>query len=129
MTKKKKQVHSEPHKISKDGCQDYPNCVGCPYIRRGCDIIRPGDLYEDCSYHPVLCTRVIKDGNIDTTYEGLSLVDGSFPRSCSARHCKPRKITLRQAINIRFNGPSAAKKRHIQNLIKNAGWWFNRWWK
>lgn len=41
-----------------------------------------GQIYQDCSYHPVLCTEV--DGD---DVAGISLVDGSTPRSCSISHC------------------------------------------
>jgi hypothetical protein len=66
--------------------------------------IRPGDLYEDCSYHPCRCLTAEPSGwtrgwrrwlglimDIDLT--GISLLDGSR-RSCSARHCAPVKLTV-----------------------------------
>lgn len=46
------------------------------------DDIKPGDIYEDCGYHPVLCTW--RDGD---EVAGISLIDGSRPRSCSLSHC------------------------------------------
>lgn len=52
-----------------------------------------GDVYEDCAYHPVWCTDVdYEDGDI----AGVSLFDGSRPRSCSIRHCAPRKLTPKE---------------------------------
>lgn len=62
-------------------------------------LIKPGDIYEDCSYHPMVCLaaipvlysggwrgklRIVSD--VDLT--GVSLWDLSI-RSCSARHCAP----------------------------------------
>lgn len=44
--------------------------------------IEVGQIYRDCSYHPVLCTEVYDDD-----VAGVSLIDGSSPRSCSIRHC------------------------------------------
>ncbi len=62
--------------------------------------IIPGDIYEDCAFHPVLCVRV--DGD---EISGISLVDGSFPRSCSLSHCGVRKLTVQQAWQWRLHGP------------------------
>lgn len=50
--------------------------------------IRPGDIYEDCSYHPVLCTE-----NDRGDLAGISLIDGSGPRCCSMFHCGTVKMT------------------------------------
>jgi hypothetical protein len=62
--------------------------------------LRPGDFYEDCAYHPCHCT------SIDTEcVEGISLVDGSFPRQCSVPQCGVRKLTFEEAIQWRFHGP------------------------
>jgi hypothetical protein len=53
-------------------------------------LIKVGDVYEDCAYHPVLCTESdYKDDNLS----GISLFDGSTPRSCSPTHCAPRLLT------------------------------------
>lgn len=53
--------------------------------------IRVGDIYEDCAHHPVLCTESGADA-----VAGISLFDGSGPRSCSVHHCGPRKMTPHQ---------------------------------
>ena len=58
--------------------------------------IKPGQYYEDCDYHPVLCTE---SDNVDVA--GISLLDGSSPRSCSIRHCGVRKLRLEQTIELR----------------------------
>jgi hypothetical protein len=62
--------------------------------------LRPGDFYEDCAYHPCLCT-----GSRDGMVEGISLVDGSFPRQCGVPQCGVRKLTAEEAITWRFYGP------------------------
>lgn len=77
-----------------------------------------GDLYEDCSCHPVLC--------IDISYEednvwGISLIDGSQPRSCSLRHCGVRKLTLEEAWKIKLEGPT---DEEYKTKIRRG----NRWW-
>jgi hypothetical protein len=62
--------------------------------------LQPGDFYEDCAYHPRLCI-----GTGMGTVEGISLVDGSFPRQCGVPQCGVRKLTAQEAITWRFFGP------------------------
>jgi hypothetical protein len=84
--------------------------------------IRKGDFYIDCGNHPCLCTE--SDGD-DLT--GISLVDGSIPRCCSVRACRPRKITALGAIRIRLHGPTGRRRLHAEHpeIIKMCGqpWW------
>lgn len=54
------------------------------------------DIYLDCNNHPVLCTGTEFDDGV----EGISLIDGSGPRSCSIKHCAPVKIDLKTAMEI-----------------------------
>ena len=65
--------------------------------------IKPGDIYEDCFYHPVLCTAIQEDGD---EINGISLVDGSYPRACSLEHCGVRKLSIEEALKWKFHGPS-----------------------
>lgn len=58
--------------------------------------IQPGDIYEDCAYHPCLCTEVEDEGD-DISVSGISLIDGSYPRPCSLNHCGVIKMTLEEA--------------------------------
>lgn len=58
--------------------------------------INPGDFYWDCLGHPVLCTE--NDGE---QLSGISLIDGTWPRSCSLRACAPEKLTLADVIRLR----------------------------
>jgi hypothetical protein len=60
--------------------------------------IRPGDIYEDCSYHPVLCTEIVEDGEVLT---GISLIDATVPRSCSILHCGPVKLSITEVLEAR----------------------------
>lgn len=57
--------------------------------------IRVGQVYEDCSLHPVFCTE--SDGD---DLAGVSLYDGSGPRSCSIRHCAPRALSVEEVIAL-----------------------------
>ncbi len=78
--------------------------------------IRVGDFFEDCSFHPCLCTSVGADGDVDCV-ESISLVDGSSPRCCSARHCGLRLLTVEEAIRWKFHGPAD------QELDGKDRWW------
>ncbi|MFY1618125.1 hypothetical protein [Micromonospora sp. WMMD736] len=51
--------------------------------------INPGDIYEDCSFHPVLCTH--NDGEV---LMGISLIDATTPRTCDLKHCGVIKLSL-----------------------------------
>lgn len=57
--------------------------------------IMPGDFYEDCDYHPVLCTEA--DGD---DIAGISLIDGSAPRSCSIEHCGVKRLSREEAVKL-----------------------------
>lgn len=58
--------------------------------------IRVGDIYEDCDYHPVLCTESSR-----WDVAGISLIDGTTPRSCSVEDCAIRKLSLSSAVELR----------------------------
>jgi hypothetical protein len=84
------------------------------------DTIKPGDYYEDCSFHPCLCIAADGHGGIS----GISLIDGSFPRTCDIAHCGVRKLTLDEVILWKKKGP--------QNLdqpwtpLPDKQWWWPR---
>ena len=61
--------------------------------------IKPGDIYEDSAYHPVLCVGVETPGG-DGIW-GISLIDGSEPRSCSILHSGVRKLSVDEAWTIK----------------------------
>ena len=71
-----------------------------PTTLHSADELHRGDFYEDCAYHPCLCTRTEYD-----MVEGISLVDGSYPRLCGVPHCGVRKLTFEEAVQWRFYGP------------------------
>ena len=80
--------------------------------------LKPGDIYESCSHHPVLCLGV--DYKEDEIW-GVSLIDGSYPRSCSLVLCGIRKLSLRQAWKIKLRGPTNADVR--EKFSKEERWW------
>jgi hypothetical protein len=79
-----------------------------------------GDIYEDCAFHPVICMGVSYE---EDELWGVSLVDGSYPRSCSLVHCGVRKLTPAEAWDIRMHGPVSAEDRDRIPIDKR--WWFH----
>lgn len=59
--------------------------------------LKPGMIYEDCSFHPCLCTNVGADGEVN----GISLIDGSAPRGCDLHHCGVEVLTVTDVLEIR----------------------------
>lgn len=79
--------------------------------------LRPGDYYEDCAYHPCVCIATSRvDG--DFTVTGVSLVDGSHPRSCGVPGCGVRRLTFDEAVRWKFYGPSGEAVGRVRNQ-----WW------
>jgi hypothetical protein len=60
------------------------------------DYIRRLDFYEDCRYHPMLCTK--SDGD---DLEGISLLNRTIGR-CSRELCGAYKLTAPQAYRAVF---------------------------
>ena len=77
-----------------------------------------GDIYEDCDYHPCLCVSI--DTDLDEI-SGISLIDGTFPRSCSLVHCGVRKLSVAEAWNIKINGP--ADREVAEAFDAKKRWW------
>lgn len=77
-----------------------------------------GDIYEDSAYHPVLCTAVDYEND---DISGISLIDGSYPRSCSLRHSGVRKLTVEEAWEIRREGPTESGLR--ERIPTERRWW------
>jgi len=79
-----------------------------------------GDLYEDCAYHPVLCTHVSYE---DDEIFGISLVDGSAPRGCSLEHCAVRKIDMEEALRLRTDrlGEMSLPRPHVNSAVPPNG--------
>ena len=80
--------------------------------------LKPGDIYESCSYHPVLCLGV--DYKSDEVW-GISLIDGTYPLSCSLVLCGIRKLTPKLAWQIRMCGPIESDAR--DQIAKSKRWW------
>jgi hypothetical protein len=79
------------------------------------DIV-PGDLFEDCRYHPCLCYDVGNPGNEQAIF-GISLVDDSAWQ-CSVIHCGLRKLTPAEAWRWKSEGPADVELEPQ-----------HRWWK
>jgi hypothetical protein len=78
---------------------------------------KPGDIYEDCACHPCLCVEA-------TEYEvsGISLIDGSQPRSCDIGPCGVRHLTVAEAWNIKLRGPVDTEAR--ESIPSEQRWWY-----
>jgi hypothetical protein len=68
--------------------------------------VNPGDIYEDCAFHPVLCTS-----SHDDELNGISLIDATAPRSCSLTHCGVIKLTITDVLEARDNFPAYQARR------------------
>lgn len=77
------------------------------------DIIAVGELYEDCSYEPLLC--ILADYEEDELL-GISLVNGRVGW-CSPTHCGVRKLSLEEAVRIRAGWPPP----HIVEFAQSNG--------
>ena len=64
--------------------------------------LKPGDFYEDAFYHPCLCLTVDYDEDHIT---GISLIDGSWPRSAGIRHGFVRRLSFDEVAHYKFFGP------------------------
>lgn len=62
--------------------------------------LRPGDIYEDASFHPCLCIGIYEDGFA----WGVSLIDGSYPRATDLHMSGIRKLTIEQAWEWKIKG-------------------------
>jgi hypothetical protein len=80
--------------------------------------LKPGDIYEDCAFHPVLCLGV--NYKTDELW-GISLIDGSYPRGCSLVHCGVRKLTPKEAWLIKTRGPTDPADR--ERVSAERRWW------
>ena len=70
--------------------------------------IQPGDFYEDCRFHPMLCVSAHADDDL----VGISLVNG-FMGSCSPTHCGVVPLTFPEAV---------ARKVWFNRLAERMGW-------
>lgn len=77
-----------------------------------------GDIFEDCAFHPVLCLGA--DYQKDELW-GISLIDGSYPRTCSFLHCGVRKLGLEEAWSLKLKGPPEAGD--AERIAPERQWW------
>jgi hypothetical protein len=78
--------------------------------------LRPGDLFEDCRFHPCLCIDANSTDDVDGV-QGISLVDGTAC-GCSIRHCGLRKLTIEEAVHWKYHGP---RDQEVEDH------WWERW--
>jgi hypothetical protein len=79
-------------------------------VSKSNDELRVGSIYEDCSYHPCLCTAVdISEDEV----RGISLIDGSGPRSCSIKYCGPVPLNLEKALEAKRDFPAYLQQRMV----------------
>jgi hypothetical protein len=72
----------------------------------GPEDIKPGDIYEDCAFQPILCTY-----NEGGEISGISLIDGSYPRWCDIGGCGPVKLSIADVIAARTDWTTYLKHR------------------
>ena len=80
------------------------------------ETILPGDYYEDVFFHPCLCTST--DGE---SVSGISLIDGSAPRTSDLRLGNIRKLTLDQVMLWKESGPQELDEPWVP-------WPDRQWW-
>lgn len=74
-----------------------------------CRPFAPGDLYEDAFGHPCFCV----EANVaEDELWGISLIDGTCPRSTSISHDGVRKLSIKEAWDIKrqFMPPGSTLK-------------------
>jgi hypothetical protein len=63
--------------------------------------VLPGDVFEDCRYHPCFCYDIADGGE---RVFGISLIDGSTWQ-CGISGCGVRKLTPAEAWRWKAEGP------------------------
>lgn len=77
------------------------------------DEFKIGDIYTDVFDHPTLCMEVeIEDDDI--CLSGISLFDGTYPRSCSVLHSAPEKISFEEAWKRKLEFEKAKRPKHCK---------------
>lgn len=67
--------------------------------------LKPGDLYEDPFFHPCLCVGIDDAGFA----WGISLIDGSYPRSTDLYMSGLRRLTPEEAWEWKMKGLGAVE--------------------
>jgi hypothetical protein len=94
--------------------------IYAPDDMTGMDRIKRGEFYEDCRYHPMLCTQPSPPDGDELV--GVSLIDGGIG-SCSEDHCGVVRMTVEEAIERRLNWDSFAQAHRPPNPHSRQGWW------
>ncbi|MFC3813374.1 hypothetical protein [Lysobacter sp. GCM10012299] len=63
-------------------------------------LLKPGDIYEDPFFHPCLCV-----GEADGAVWGISLIDGSYPRTTDVSVSGVRLLSPKEAWEWKSKGP------------------------
>jgi hypothetical protein len=69
--------------------------------------IAVGTIYEDCAFHPVLCTVVENDGSVS----GISLIDASEPRNCAPDGCGAAPLAVEDIVAAMRDFGAYVKRR------------------
>jgi len=67
--------------------------------------LKPGDIYEDPFFHPCLCI-----GEVDGAVWGISLIDGSYPRTTDVSMSGVRRLSVEEAWSWKMKGLDAVKE-------------------
>ena len=78
--------------------------------------IFPGDFYEDCRYHPMVCLE-----NDAGSLTGISLIDGSM-QCCDEWACA-KAITLEEAVKHKLLGPFGKTSKYYKDWEDKQKWW------
>ena len=82
--------------------------------------ISPGEIYEDTFFHPCICLEIN-----DFEIVGISLIDGSYPRTIDIPNSFPRKLTLEEAWKWKLEGPQDLEELAIE-FKEDQKWWIKK---
>ncbi|MFJ2751577.1 hypothetical protein [Streptomyces sp. NPDC087297] len=60
----------------------------------------------------MLCTEIDDDGWV--VLSGVSLIDGTYPRSCDAQHCEPIRIPAEEVMAIKQDLQGYSRRRKAE---------------
>jgi hypothetical protein len=74
--------------------------------------LQVGQFFENCSFHPCVCSSVDEAG---VQVEGVSLVNGGIG-CCNVQHCGLRLLRPDEAVQWRISGPPDVE-------LSQGKWW------
>lgn len=83
------------------------------------DEFRPGDFYEDCRYHPMVCVEVLDD---EDELTGIDLLTGALG-SCSVAHCGPVKLSPAEAVERRMKWAEYVREHGLESYEPAVEGW------